>query len=57
MTPPFEPDGAYSWWRLAVSIVAATVAGVGMWVVVLVLPEVQAEQIVYGYVPDPTVRC
>jgi MFS family permease len=36
-------DGAYAWARLAVSLAVATVASVGMWSVVLVLPHVQAE--------------
>lgn len=36
-------DGPYSWFRLAVSVLAATVVSVGMWSVVLVLPQVQAE--------------
>src|SRR5690554_3901108 len=36
-------DGPYSWFRLAVSVLAGTVVSVGMWSVVLVLPQVQAE--------------
>ena len=36
-------DGRYAWFRLAVSVLAATVASVGMWAVILVLPAVQAE--------------
>jgi MFS family permease len=42
MTPAYL-DSRYSWMRLAVSLAAATVASVGMWSVVLVLPHVQAE--------------
>jgi MFS family permease len=36
-------DSAYSWFRLAISLAIGTLAGVGMWSVVLVLPPVQAE--------------
>lgn len=36
-------DGRYAWTRLAVSVVLATIGGVGMWAVVVVLPQVQAE--------------
>ncbi len=36
-------DGRYAWFRLAVSVLAGTVVSVGMWSVVLVLPQVQAE--------------
>ena len=36
-------DSAYAWTRLAVSVVLATIGGVGMWAVVVVLPAVQAE--------------
>ncbi len=36
-------DSSYSWTRLAISIVIATVGNVGMWAVVVVLPAVQAE--------------
>jgi MFS family permease len=43
MTPAPVLDGPYSWFRLAVSVAVATVASVGMWAVVLVLPAVQAE--------------
>jgi len=38
-----ELDGPYSWIRLAVSVVAGTILSVGMWAVILVLPQVQAE--------------
>lgn len=43
MQTAFEPDGRYSWFRLVVSVAAGTVASVGMWAVILVLPAVQAE--------------
>jgi MFS family permease len=36
-------DSAYAWTRLAISVVLATIGGVGMWAVVVVLPQVQAE--------------
>lgn len=36
-------DSAYAWMRLAISVVLATIGGVGMWAVVVVLPAVQAE--------------
>ncbi|MGN6470178.1 MAG: MFS transporter [Rhizobiaceae bacterium] len=36
-------DGRYAWTRLAVSMLVATIGGVGMWAVVVVLPAVQAE--------------
>ena len=43
MTEEVVLDGPYSWFRLAVSVLAGTVVSVGMWSVVLVLPQVQAE--------------
>lgn len=50
MTPTTLPrdtahdiDGAYAWTRLAISVLLATIGGVGMWAVVVVLPAVQAE--------------
>lgn len=36
-------DSAYAWMRLAISMLLATIGGVGMWAVVVVLPAVQAE--------------
>lgn len=36
-------DSGYSWARLGVSILIATIGNVGMWAVVVVLPAVQAE--------------
>ncbi|MBM3483343.1 MAG: MFS transporter [Alphaproteobacteria bacterium] len=42
-TPSIALDSRYSWFRLAVSLAAATVSGVGMWAVILVIPSVQEE--------------
>src|SRR5215213_1829579 len=36
-------DTPYAWVRLALSLLASTIGGVGMWSVVVVLPAVQAE--------------
>ena len=36
-------DSAYAWTRLVLSVVIATAGSVGMWAVILVLPEVQAD--------------
>jgi MFS family permease len=36
-------DGAYAWRRLSASLALATMGGAGMWAVVVVLPNVQAE--------------
>ncbi len=36
-------DSTYSWTRLAISVLVATIGGVGMWAVVVVLPAVQGE--------------
>ena len=36
-------DSAYSWSRLGVSMIVATVGSVGMWAIILVLPKIQAE--------------
>ncbi|ADZ71390.1 MFS transporter [Polymorphum gilvum] len=43
VTDAHAPDGPYSWFRLAVSILLSTLGGVGMWSVVVVLPAVQAD--------------
>ena len=37
------PDSRYAWVRLAVSLVLAIVGGVGLWLVVVVIPTIQAE--------------
>ena len=39
----FAPDGRYAVWRLALSLVVATILGAGMWAVIVVLPPAQAE--------------
>lgn len=38
-----KPDSAYAWMRLALALLISTLAGVGMWAVVVVLPAVQAD--------------
>ena len=38
-----QPDSAYSWWRLAISLGLSTIGGVGLWSVVVVLPTIQEE--------------
>ena len=38
-----EPESAYAWVRLAVTLLLSTIGGVGMWSVVVALPPVQAE--------------
>lgn len=38
-----QPDSAYSWWRLLVSLGLSTIGGVGLWSVVVVLPTIEAE--------------
>ncbi len=41
--PRYAPDSSYAWFRLALSLLLATVACVGSWSVVVALPTVQAE--------------
>ena len=36
-------DGPYAWVRLAVSMLLATIGGVGLWAAVVIIPAVQAE--------------
>ena len=36
-------DGAYAWFRLAVSVLLGTIGSVGMWSIVVTLPYIQAE--------------
>ena len=36
-------DSAYSWQRLVLSIVISTIGSIGMWAVIMVLPQVQAD--------------
>ena len=43
VTDRFALDGRYAWTRLAISLAISTIGGVGMWAVVVVLPQVQAE--------------
>jgi MFS family permease len=38
-----SPDSAYAYSRLGLSVLIATIAGAGMWAVIVVLPKVQAE--------------
>jgi MFS family permease len=40
---PFSPDGPYAWRRCWLALLAGTLAGAGMWAVVVVMPAVQAE--------------
>ncbi len=40
---PSDHDSAYSWLRLALSLTIAIVGNIGMWAVVVVLPEMQTE--------------
>ena len=37
------PDSRYAWVRLAISLILAIVGGVGLWLVVVVIPTIQAE--------------
>jgi len=39
----YAPDGRYAYQRLALSLALATILGVGMWAVIVVLPPAQAE--------------
>lgn len=43
MNDRYAPDGAYAFWRLALSLTIATLAGAGMWAVIVVLPKAQLE--------------
>ncbi len=40
---PFLPDGRYAWQRCGLATLAGTLAGAGMWCLVVVMPAVQAE--------------
>jgi MFS family permease len=42
-TPKFVPDSRQAWVRLGLAVLIASIGGVGMWSVVVVLPGVQAE--------------
>ncbi len=37
------PDSPYAWFRLAISLALATIAGVGLWAGVVILPTIQQE--------------
>ena len=39
----YAPDGAYAFTRLALSLLIATLIGVGMWAIIVVLPEAQPD--------------
>ncbi|HEY5818044.1 MAG TPA: MFS transporter [Mesorhizobium sp.] len=43
MAATSDIDGAYAWTRLAISVLLATIGCAGMWVIVVVMPAVQAE--------------
>ncbi len=43
MTSTHAPDSPYAWFRLAVSLALATIAGIGLWAGIIVLPFIQAE--------------
>ncbi|PPD15348.1 MAG: MFS transporter [Methylobacterium sp.] len=38
-----RPDSSYAWGRLALALLIATLAGVGMWAVIVALPGIQSE--------------
>ena len=38
-----QPESAYAWWRLMVSLLLMTIGGAGMYAVTVVLPRVQAD--------------
>src|SRR3954451_1576904 len=38
-----EPDSSYACWRLAASLAASTIGGIGLWSAVILLPAIQAE--------------
>jgi MFS family permease len=42
-TPATGVDSTYSWYRLAISLAIATIGGIGLWSIVVVLPVLQAE--------------
>ena len=43
LAPPNPIDGREAWFRLLVSVMLATIGCAGMWIVVVILPTVQAE--------------
>src|SRR5580692_3148079 len=40
---PYAPDGVYAFWRLGLSLLIGSLAGAGMWAVIVVLPKVQLD--------------
>jgi MFS family permease len=38
-----RPDSSYAWLRLGMALLISTIAGVGMWAVIVVLPGIQSE--------------
>jgi MFS family permease len=40
---PNGPDSRYAWWRLSASLALSTIAGVGLWSAVVVLPTIEVE--------------
>jgi MFS family permease len=42
-SPPRQPESSYAWMRLAAALGVGTMAGAGMWTVVVALPAVQAD--------------
>lgn len=40
---PYVQDGPYAWFRLAICVLLSTLGGAGMWAVVIVLPDLQAD--------------
>jgi MFS family permease len=40
---PSDVDSRYSWFRLLISLIIATIGGIGLWSIVVVLPVLQAE--------------
>jgi MFS family permease len=40
---PYSPDSPYAYWRMGLSLLIGTIAGAGMWAVIVVLPKVQLE--------------
>ena len=42
-TTAYAPDSRYAWFRLLISLVLAIVGGIGLWLVVVVIPTIQTE--------------
>jgi MFS family permease len=40
---PYSPDSPYAYWRMGLSLLIGTIAGAGLWAVIVVLPKVQLE--------------